>query len=493
MLLSFLAVLFAQEPTSGNLTGASPCPGVCFFRGNGQRNYYGEGDFTRNQQPQILWSYPPKGILQKESSVYGVPRLWKGNGWTGQPVVHKRADGITEVIFGAYDGAVHFVDIETGAATRPPFQTKDIIKGSVSLDPDGYPLLYFGSRDRYYRVLALDHVVNIDDKWQKKRDVLLSVYGDIPQRKGTSRDWDGNAFVQSDHLFLPGENAWFYIYHLNRSYDPNGKVNITPKRVMFFPSWDTPSWKTSLITLIGDKKSRRNLAIESSPALYKDRVYFANSGGRVVGLDIPKALRGETDVVFDFWTGDDVDSTVVIDEDGMLYVSVEYEVKRPKSAYRKKEVGQLVKLNPYTDKNPIVWKLDLVDDPKEDAGIWATPALLKRSFAGKNFLYVPLHTGRYIAVDAQSGKIVWDIPTDIQTWSSPNIIYHQDRANLITIDNHGKISNYDLTQPDKPNLLWSFALPAAEDPRVEASALVWDSKIVVGRRDGKIYCVGYPK
>ncbi len=75
------------------------------------------------------------------SSVGGVSSQWCGSGWTGQPVVWERPDGITEVIFGAYDKAVHFLDADTGEELRPSFLTGDIIKGSVTLDPDGFPLL----------------------------------------------------------------------------------------------------------------------------------------------------------------------------------------------------------------------------------------------------------------------------------------------------------------------------------------------------------------
>lgn len=417
----------------------SSCSGVCFFRGNNTRTYYGEGDFTAASPPDIIWKYPDGPPMQKNSPVYGVPRLWAGNGWTGQPVVHKRSDGVVEVIVGTYDGGVHFINLHTGKPTRPPFMTGDIIKGTVSLDPDGFPLLYVGSRDRYYRVLSLSHVQNIGDKWDKERDVLLSVYGDIKERKGTSRDWDGNALIDSDYMYLPGENSWFYLYKLNRGYDENGHVQIKPERLLFFPSWKTPTWDESLISKIGDPSNKLSVAIESSPTIHNGVVYFANSGGRIVGLDIESAKQGVAKVVFDFWTGDDVDATLVIDEDGMLYASVEYEIARTKSKPRKLEVGQLVKLNPSKPEDPIVWSLDLVKNKGADGGIWATPAILKQSFTGTGYLYVPLHTGELIGVDTSTGEIVWSIPFKRVSWSSPNIIYKNGKANLLMIDNVGNI------------------------------------------------------
>jgi hypothetical protein len=65
-------------------------------------------------------------------------------GWTGQPAVWVRPDGVTELAVGTYDRKVHFLDAKTGQPTRTPFPTGDIIKGSVTIDPDGFPLLYTG-------------------------------------------------------------------------------------------------------------------------------------------------------------------------------------------------------------------------------------------------------------------------------------------------------------------------------------------------------------
>ena len=76
-------------------------------------------------------------------------------GWTGQPAVFER-QGRTWVVFGAFDARVHFLDGATGEKIIPDFAVADIIKGSVTADPDGYPLVYVGSRDGRLRILAID-------------------------------------------------------------------------------------------------------------------------------------------------------------------------------------------------------------------------------------------------------------------------------------------------------------------------------------------------
>src|SRR3546814_14367677 len=83
----------------------------------------------------------------------GETKVWCGMGWTGQPTIVEREDR-TWAIFGGYDGHIHFMDASTGERILPDVVTDDIIKGTPTIDPDGFPLVYPGSRDNYTRVIA---------------------------------------------------------------------------------------------------------------------------------------------------------------------------------------------------------------------------------------------------------------------------------------------------------------------------------------------------
>ncbi len=363
--------------------------GLLSFRGNPTRTWYGHGPVP--DEPEVLWRYPDSRMCTEEITGYeDVPvegeapaggndstnpaagsdtdgdgaspapdptasperpgaspgptpqpsprtspspivKLWCGTGWTGQPAVRERSDGVTEVVFGGYDGAVHFLDGATGEPTRPKFQTGHMIKGSVTLDPDGLPLLYVGSRDGYFRVVALD----------REEPTELWRLGSHPQGVWNN-DWDGNPVVLGDLLLEGGEDSWFYAVRLNKTIGEDGLVQVAPEVLV-----EVPGFNDQLFADVGD----RNVSIENSVAVFEDRVYFANSGGRVVGLDLTRVEQGEAPIVFDHWVGDDVDASIVIDQEGMLYVSVELERFLP----RAEEMGQLVKLDPYTDGDPRVW------------------------------------------------------------------------------------------------------------------------------------------
>jgi outer membrane protein assembly factor BamB len=423
--------------------------GMTMFRGNPTRTFHGSGPVP--DSPTVAWRYPDAQMCSS-SSEGGESRIWCGMGWTGQPAVWERPDGVTELIFGAYDAAVHFVDAATGADLRPEFQTGDIIKGSVTLDPDGYPLLYFGSRDNKLRILALDRE-EPTLLWSMDASEVNGIWND---------DWDSNPVIVDDVMYEGGENGWFFAIELNRGYDSEGKVVVEPEKLV-----QMPGYNDELLS-----NSGRNVSIESSVVVFDRRVYFSNSGGRIVGLDVSDVLEGEAPTVFDYYAGGDIDATMVADEDGMLYVSIEHEPSQMGSAERARnlEVGQLVKLDPYTDGDPRIWGVDLTSGDS-DAGSWATPAV------HDGVVYLNTHQGSLIAVDAADGRLLWQDQTGFHSWSSPAVV----DGRLVVATCMGDVRAYSLADPRAPVLEWSLNLGGA---CLESTPVVWKGSIYLGSRDG---------
>ena len=436
-------------------------PGLTMFRGNPTRTFYGTGPIS--DSPSILWSYPEGGMCS-ESTNLGETTVWCGMGWTGQPAVWEREDGTTELIFGAYDRAVHFVNAETGEDTRPRFVTGDLIKGSVTLDPDGFPLLYTGSRDNKLRILALDRD-EPTELWSIHAEDVDGTWND---------DWDGNPLIVDDIMYEGGENGWFFAYQLNRGYDSSGNVTVDPQRLVAMPGYDA-----DLRSRAGD-----NLSIENSVAAFEQRVYFANSAGRIVGLDVSNIRSGEAPVVFDYWAGGDIDATLIIDQEGMLYASVNVKPGQVSQGYRTgenisrtREIGQLIKLDPYADGDPLLWGVNLASEGGEDSGTWATPAL------HQGLLYTNTHLGSLIAVDAANGEIVWrDTSVGWHSWSSPAVVDNT----LVVATCAGDLRGYSLVNPRAPERVWSVPLG---ESCLEATPAIWNGTIYLGSRDGQLRAI----
>ena len=462
------------------------------FRGSPTRSYYGSGPVP--ESPRIAWSYPPSSQdpMCSESGWQGSQVEWCGTGWTGQPAVVPY-DGRAWVIFGAYDGAVHFLDAETGEQLLPSFQTGDLIKGSVTVDPDGYPLVYIGSRDDNFRIISFDGE-------EPKELWRMNAY-DVERLSGNrlywNDDWDSSALVIDDYLFEGGENSSFYIVKLNRGYDSSGQAAVSPEPAHVFPGWDE-----QLLEDIADEE----ISIESSAAIFKNTLYFANSGGLVQGWDISGLGREDTggdeagntaeatgwqpERTFRFWTGGDVDASIVIDEEGMLYVGVERErlgEQYAKARARTEEVGQILKLDPSRPEDPIVWQVKDLEPLEENppglqtqSGLWATPALYEDK------LYAATHTGRLLGIDRSTGAICWELRLGGFLWSSPVAI----DGVLLQGDHQGNLHAYDVSEDEgcdgnSPPQLWEVSLGW----RIESTPAVWGGMIFLGDRNGRFYAL----
>jgi outer membrane protein assembly factor BamB len=371
--------------------------------------------------------------------------------------VWKAEDGTTTVAFGAYDKAVHVIDGATGGDVREPFPTGDIIKGSVTVDPDGFPLLYSGSRDNEFHVFALDRGLVLEELWTLDAEAVSPTKW--------NDDWDGSALVIDDYLFVGGENSQFHIVKLNRGYGPDDRVTVDPELV-----FNTPGWDDELLGAIGDEQ----VSIENSVAISGNVVYFANSGGLVQGWDISGLKEGRDPTrVFRFWTGDDVDASIVIDGEGMLYVGAEYE----RGLERSREVGQLMKLDPSKPDDPLVWSV--ADNESLPSGIWATPAI------HDGIVYAPTDGGRLLAVDQETGEVKWEKQLAGPTWQSPVVV---DDV-LIQGDCLGVLHGFDVSKPGvEPPELWTVKLEGC----IESTPAVWEGRIWVGARGGRFYAIGDP-
>lgn len=426
--------------------------GVLTFRGNPTRSFHGTGPIPRTQ-PQILWKYPGSSMCGS-SSEYNKIRTWCGTGWTGQPAVFER-DGRTWVVFGAFDYKIHFVDADTGEAIIPPFKTGDLAKGNVTVDPNGYPLVYAGSRDNKFRVIAFDGA--------EPRE-LYAVNGQTEDRKWNN-DWDAAPLVIGDYLLEGGENSWFYGWKLNRGYAADGTVTVDPQLVFRERGWDD-----ELLKNLPDIR----VSLETSVMVVGDIAYLNSSGGLLQGWDLSRPLNGGGNPtrVFRFWMGDDSDATIVADADGMLYVGAEVD----RATRRGSEVGQLLKIDPSNADDPVVWS---INTPGKDNGTWSTPAIYKDTVVWAT------KPGYLYGVDRATGEERWKLKVSGPMLSSPNIV----DGVLLQADGSGRIHAWELGDGlSEPPEIWSLDLGL----NIESTPAVWKGRIYVGSRDGFAYGIGLP-
>ncbi len=452
----------------------SAVKGVTCFRGNNYRDTasYGHAEI-KDKKLKIQWQIPTGGIDN-----------WTGVGWNGQPSIvqwskelrssmnigedKKDKEDLCEVIYAALDGKVYFLDLEDGSPTRERIDIPGPVKGSLTVDPRGMPLLYVGQGintvhgnkvEMGYRIYSL-----ID---QKK---LFFINGlDAFAHRGWSA-FDSTALIdeKTDTMLLAGENGIFYTVKLNTNY------NKTENTIVIDPKVTKYRYRISGNSYQG---------IENSVAVYKNLAYFADNGGWLQSVDLntlrPVWIRDITD---------DTDSTIVIEEEKeeqvSLYTACEVDKQGTKgmSSIRKIDAlsGQLIWEKSYEC-------YSMLGDKPINGGALATPVLGKNSLKHMVIYnlarYGGFNKGLLAALDKSTGEEVWRLEMPNYSWSSPVDVYTEEgEGYLILCDSAGKMYMIDgLTG----QVLDVISLGA----NIEGSPAVFENTIVVGTRGQKIFGV----
>lgn len=439
--------------------------GVTCFRGNNMRDGGSYGNaYVKEEKLEIVW----------KKSIGSIDN-WTGVGWNGQPSIvqwdkdviatmnikaeKKEKDNLKEVIYATLDGNVYFLDLEDGKDTRDKLKIGAPVKGSLTVDPRGIPLLYVGqgidtNGGRYvdfaYRIFSLTNFQKLYEI--KGRDNLAGRYWGA---------FDSTALIDktTDTFFECGENGLFYSGTLNTKYE-NGNISINPKINKY--RYDIPS------------KDKRG--IENSIAIYKNYGYFADNDGMLQCLDL-NTLKP----VWVLNVNDDTDSTIVLEKgEDVLNLYTACEVDHQGSG----GYSYVRKIDATSGK--ILWENKYICGYNEEVngGALATPIVGKGDISNLVIFNIARHPGGseglLVAIDKNSGKEVWSMPLKNYCWSSPIALYtDSQKSYLIQCDSTGKAI---LIEGISGKLLDTIELGG----NVEGSPAAFNNNIVVGTRRSEI-------
>lgn len=464
----------------------SDLDGVPTFRGSNYRDGGSYGTVkVEEEKLEEVWSYKIGGMT-------GAGSIWPGVGWTGQPCIvkwdydvlqtmnvydkFKTKTDFVEVIYGTLDGNVYFLDLETGEASRNYIQIGVPIKGTLSIDPRGYPLMYVGQgleaamtnegEDRYrafgYRIFSL-----ID------QSLLYEVkgYDTFAPRMGWGAfDSSGLFDIENDTYYECGENGVIYVIKMNTEFDKTAKtIKINPIVTRF-----------KYIS-----GGAYNYGIESSPSIYEKYMYVTDNTGMLICLDL-ESLR----ILWAYNTGDDTDASVALDvtkEGVFLYTSNEIDDRAQNDS------SNIRKFNALTGE--LLWQVDVpcyfVD--VINGGALASPIIGKGDMEDLVIFNIcktidgGVWTGSLFAISKTTGQIVWEHKLPY-SWSSPVAVYTADNKGYIVFClNNGTIS---LLEGSTGKLVNELKLSAGRMYyTIEATPAIYGDMLVIGTYAEKIYGV----
>jgi hypothetical protein len=441
--------------------------GVLTFRGSNERSAPAYGTVQMEK-------YEPLKIWEKTTT----KSSWGGGaGWTGQPVIVKwqpevvqtmnvktkfrTKPNFTEVIYASLDGNVYFLDLDSGEETRNPIRVGNPIKGSVSVDARGYPLLYVGEGIPENGTIGFNLYSLID---QKK---LLHIKG---SDSSAYRNWgafDGSALFNrtEDTLVVGGENGMLYNVKLNTDF------NVSKKTIMIKPVISKYRYVIS---------GNNYQGIENSVAVYDNVAYFADNGGSLQAMDLITHVP-----LWSLPSTDDTDATIVIEEESgvpFLYTGTEVDKQGAKG------MSILRKINGLTGE--VIWQkkyacYSLLGAHPVNGGLLATPVLGKKQIGDRVIFtlarYGTFNGGLMVALDKKTGKEIWTLPMINYAWSSPVDVYDDaGKAYIVQADSVGTISVISAASGKVEGSLKTGI-------NIEASPAVFNNYIVVASRGGKIY------
>lgn len=443
----------------------SDLKGVTTFRGNNMRDggSYGYADI-KEEKLSIIWK---KDIGSIDS--------WTGVGWNGQPAIvqwdnevikdmnikedKKSVENLKEVIYATLDGNVYFLDLEDGKDTRSKLNIGAPIKGSLTVDPRGMPLLYVGQGidsnagkyvDFAYRIFSLTDFSK-----------LYEIRGnDGFARRGWGA-FDSTALIDKyrDYLFICGENGIVYSGKLNSKYE-GGKVSVSPQ----------------IDKYRYDAANKYRKGIESSMAIYENYGFFADNDGLLQCIDL--------NTLSPVWVqniSDDTDSTVVLEreKEGLsLYTGseVDHQGNGGYSYLRKIDA---------TNGN-ILWenKYKCSYDTGVNGGTMATPIVGKNDISDLVIYSIArtpdYNSGTLVALNKKSGEEVWKLKLPNYCWSSPVSLYTSEgKSYIVQCDSVGRTM---LIEGISGRILDEIHLGA----NVEGTPAAFGNKIVVGTRGSRI-------
>lgn len=456
-----------EEIHMGSSAAYTTLQGVTTFRGSNYRDGGGYG---------VIPDAPSRLFVMWKKRISGLDD-WSGVGWTGQAgvvrwpadlrekmnIVRAKKDksGLIEAIYATLDGHIYFLDLEDGQETRSPINIGAPIKGSLTIDPRGMPLLYCGQGIydvNGRRVPCGTRIWSLIDQ-----KLLYFLDGNDSKALRAWRAFDCSPLVDgaTDTMITAGENGVLYKVKLN-SVIANGSVSVSP----------------TVDRYVYQQTSGGKLGTENSVAVYNNYAYFATNIGIIQCVDL-----NSMQLVWSFDARDDIDASLVIEPEGDGAVALYATNELDKRGHYGK--CQMFKLNALTGELLWVRDSDSISQNNENGGGgFATPAVGKQGLSNLVYFHIcrteDSH-GMLYALDKQTGEIAWEKRMGSYGWSSPTCVYNADGKGYVLVgSSSGRLRLLD-------GLTGETVAETELRGNIEGSPVVFDDMIIVGTRENYIY------
>lgn len=458
--------------------------GVLTYRGNAFRQNAAVGtveDATRLTQ---VWSV-------ETGSLKGKSRTYYGFAWANQPVIEQWArrvrqdmnllagkndkTALKEVIAASLDGKIYFLDLEDGSQTREPIDLGYPMRSTPSLSTLAYPQMSVGQYARFLANKTGNIGQHFYDLLTNKENLTIDGLDGGSKNDRAYNDvgaFDGSALYDrnSDTYITVGTNGMLYTVRMNTVYqmpdENSANLEISPQITMMKSR--TKNQKAA------------NTAVESSIAMYGSYVFYADVQGVLRCVD--------TTTMSTVWaveTGDAVKAAIALDfdENGRLWLYTANTLLN-----RSKGDVTIRRYDATTGAQDWAFAVNATKNKTYTAGAMASPVIGQYqlgdlvyytlsyvSATGSEKLTVSgAQEGVLIALEKQTGKVVWSKSLGSYCYSSPVAVYNENgKGWIIQATSDGVLLLLD-------GLTGETISTLQLNGTIEASPAVYQNMLVIG-------------
>lgn len=442
--------------------------GVFTFRSGPfrQNAAFGTADITQNGM-EIVWKNELGSMKTKSKTVYGMgvdmqPAIVK---WYKEARAlmnideeKKEQTGLREVIAGAYDGKIYFFDLIDGTKTREAIELPAPVGGSVTVATDNTPMLAVGQSFSYLSGKTVKNEYRLFSLLNQKE--LAAIDGTNKNAYATNTAFSNTGLFdkRTGALIVGGENGLLYTMETGKDYDYiAGKLSLKPV---------IQSYRS-----LSSKQKKAETSITTSVAMYDNLAYFGNITGVLQCVDVNTMTP-----VWAINLGDSIEATPALDYDEDKNEVALY-AGRLVSKLGKKGTTAITRVNALTGE--IAWQKDvegIVYNKSYSIGCKASPVVGRNNIS--DLVIFNVSNGKsgssVVALDKDTGDIVWTKALESYSYSSPVAVYNDDGdAWLIVGDSAGTLHMLDARSGESVGTL---ELEGA----IDASPAVYRDMLVVG-------------
>ena len=437
-----------KEPLEFGLTDskrASGDTGILAFRDSSYRQNAAADMIKSIEQPKMIWQ-ADIGSASTQEEINWQPLIanWSDEIRNAMKslVAESSVPSLKEVIAIGTDGMIHFLDLMNGNETRSAIGDTDAGLHGTGTVPSGFPILFVPAKEGFvcYDLTDCSRLTAADE-------FLRSYYN------------PGENILYQDGWLLM-DNGYTQLVHITiqNEFDPEYHVQMSDIYQTDYPD----SWNNDV------------------PACADGSFIYTVSASDLIRRDTMTDQKADW-AKDTFWASSNINSTAAIDhpqgEWGTIYLGT--------SEIWSRGTCSLYCINAETMEN--VWQISYVLDDTLPlvGGVLSAPVIGQEGLVEMVYFTI---TGlrddegeaRLVAVRKDTGNVVWSLPMQTRTVSSPVAVYTEEgKGYLIQVDGNGVMHVADGLTGE---LLYSYELGGA----VTTSPAVYRNMLVIRcQKDGR--------